>query len=269
MCYNRKMDGGVTELESIWEEDELLDSQPPSDDAMEEILRAVNEPNFMPWLLAYILRQSQGHQRALFLGYSMGKNLPGGMCVESLAHALLERILLGRRPWDQARYPNFLLFCKMHAKSMVSNLFNLSDTLRRKSVSPVEEADEEGNPIPNQILDHHLPQEDGRKVQGRDEFNRVANDFLTDLALKLQDNSTEQKIVMEIIDNKDVVKDPRDGSNELLAVDRPYMVKKLEVTEKAFDAAMKRLQRKHKDLLPVWLEENKLTADEIGGLLHG
>jgi hypothetical protein len=223
----------------------------------------------MPWLLAYILRQSQGHQRALSLGYSMGKDLPGGVSVESLAQELLERILLGKRPWDRTKYPDFLLFCKMHARSMVSNLFDLSDTARRKSFSPLEEENEEGHPVPNPVVDHNSPQDDGRFVQRRADFERLANDFLTELAFTFEEDSVEQKIVMEIIDNKDVVKEPRDGSNELLAVDRPYMVSKLEVTGKVFDAGMKRLQRKHKDFLKSWLAAKNLTAKEIGELLYG
>ena len=263
------MDGGKTELDSIWGQDEPPDIQPPSDESLEAISKAVNEPNFMPWLLAYILRQAQGNQRAQFLGFSMGKDLPGGMCVESLAHDLLERILLGKRPWDRDKYPDFLLFCKMHAKGMVLNLFNLSDTVRRKSVSPIEEEDEEGNQVPNPIVDHHSPQEDGRHVQRRDEYEALANDYLAEFALSLEDKSVEQRIVMEMIDNNDVVTEPREGSNELLAVDRPVMVKKLGVKEGEFDAGMKRLLRKHKEFRTTWLVGKKLTAEDIGGLLYG
>ena len=269
MCYYREMDGGTTELDSIWGEDEPPRAQPPTDEVLEAISKAVGDPTFMPWLLAYIQRQAHGHQQAQFLGYNLGTDLPGGMCVEGLALTLLERILLGKRPWDMERYPDFLLFCKMHAKSMVSNFFNLSDTIRRKSVSPLEEEDAEGRPIPNEVTDHNSPEEEGNFVQRRSEFNRIANAFLEEFALSLEDNSTEQKVIMAVIDDKGTVKEPREGSVELLAFDRPYMIEKLKISGKEFDAGVKRLQRKHKEFLPKWLAEKKLTAKEIGGLLYG
>jgi hypothetical protein len=73
---------------------------------------------------------------------------------------------------------------------------------------------------------------------------------------------------MAVMDDKESVKTPRDGSDELLAVDRSYMTEKLNITGKAFDAALKRLQRKHKDYLPRWLEKQKITTKEIGEMLY-
>jgi hypothetical protein len=268
MCYDREMDGGTTELDSIWGQDEPSDLQPPSDEALEAISKAVHEPHFMRQLVVYILRHAHGNERAQFLGFTMGNDLPGGMCAESLARTLLERILLGKRPWDMERYPDFLIFCKMHARSMVSNLFDLRDTVRRRSVSPVEEEGED-KPTYNEITGHSSDKEEGNAVRGREEFNQIAKGFLEEFALNLPDDSTEQKIIMAVIDNADSVKEPRDGSNELLVFDRPYMIDKLKISGKEFDAGLKRLQRQHKDFLPKWLAEKKLTTKEIGGLLYG
>ena len=175
MCNDREMDGGTIELDSIWGEEDPSDTQPPTDEALEAISKAVNDPKFMPSLLTYILRQAHGHQRAQFLGFTLGADLPGGISAESLAMTLLERILVGKRPWDMEKYSDFLLFCKMHARSLVANLFNLSDTIRRKSVSPTEEEDEEGRSIPNEITGHYSENEEGNRVQAREEFNPNAS----------------------------------------------------------------------------------------------
>lgn len=261
------MDGGKTDLDSI-EEDDSHTPKPPTDEAVEAIRVAVSDPNFMPRLVAYILRMAHGLERAYFLGYTMGTDLPGGMSGDGLAMELLERILLGKRAWDMAKYPDFLLFCKMHAKGMVQNLFNLSDTRRRKSVSPQEEADEQGNLVPNVFTGRFSEEEAGKRVQRLNEFNKLANDFLAEFALGLEEGSTEQKIILAVIDDTGSVKEPRDGSNELLVFDRPYMMEKLKISGKEFDAGLKRLQRKHKEYLPKWLEAMNLTTREIGGLLH-
>jgi hypothetical protein len=264
------MDGGTRELDSIWGADEPPQIQEPTDEAAQAIAQAVHDPRFMPQLLACILRQIHGHNRAQSLGFTMTKgDLPGGVSVESLAHELLERILLGKRPWDMEKYPDFLIFCQMHAKSMVANLFDLRDSIRRESASPVEEEDSEGNLLRSVVVDHNIPAEEGNRVQRRKEFDKIADSFLTDFAFSLEDNSTEQKIIMAVIDDKNTVVEPRDGSVELLAVDRPYMIEKLGVTGKEFDAGLKRLQRKHKSFLPEWLAAKKLTSKEIGELLHG
>jgi hypothetical protein len=262
------MDGGMNEVDSIWGEDEPSDIQPPTDEVAQAIAAAVDQPRFMPDLLAYIVVLSRGHQRARFLGFDMGKDLPGGMCVESLAHTLLERILLGKRSWDMQKYPDFLIFCKMHSQSMVKNLFSLSDTIRRRSVSPMEEEDPEGNPLPGVIVDHIAIADDGNRVQRRNEIIAIVDSYLTDLALNCDDNSTEQKIIVAVIDDKKTVAQPREGSLELLAVDRPYMIETLKITGKEFDSGMKRLQRKHKAFVSEWLGEKGLTAKEIGELLN-
>jgi hypothetical protein len=263
------MDGGMTELGSIWEKDESSVVQPPSDEALAAIHKAVSDPNFMSNLIASILRLAHGHQTAQVLGFTSGKNLPGGICAEDLALTLLERILLGKRPWDMEAKPDFLLFCKMHARSMVSNLFALSDTIRRKSMSPIEEEGEEGQPIGNEVTEFNPENEEGNRVQGRKEFMKLANAFLDEFALSFDDESTEQKLIMAVIDDKDSVKEPREGSSELLVFDRPYMMDKLKITAKEFDSRLKRLQRKHKEFLPKWLEGRKLTTKEIGEMLYG
>jgi hypothetical protein len=263
------MGRGVIELDSIWEKDESSVAQPPSEETLAAINDSVSDPGFMPKLIATILRLAHGHYPAQVLGFSSGKNLPGGICAEDLALTLLERILLGKRPWDMQAKPDFLLFCKMHARSMVSNLFALSDTIRRTSMSPIEEEDENGNPVGNAVTEFNSESEEGHRVRGREEFINVANAFLEDFALSLDDDSTEQKLIMAVMDDKDTVKEPREGSTELLVLDRPYMIDKLKITDREFDSALKRLQRKHKEFLPKWLEQKKLTTQEIGEMLYG
>lgn len=263
------MDGGATDPDSIWGEDELPIAQPPSDATLAAIQAAVIHPRFMPNLTAAILRYAHGHRVANLLGFTSGSDLPGGISADDLAVRLLERVLKGKRAWDMQEKPDFLLFCKMHARSMVANLYNSPDAKLRTSLSPLEEENEEGKQSGNAVTNANLDQDRGDRVLGRNEFMTTVNEYLTDFALGLEDDSDEQRIILAVGDDHDSVKVPRDGSFELLAIDRPYMTEKLNISGKAFDAALKRLQRKHNEYLPKWLEKMKITTKEIREMLYG
>jgi hypothetical protein len=172
-------------------------------------------------------------------------DLPGGESAGGLASSIIEKALDGSYNWDDQKHPDFYKFCCSRAESILSN--SLAKNRRVTTMSPVEEDGDEEEPTHNPVNQAR----DGHNIYDVLRFRdggRLGDQLLEDFALSLQ-HSQDQAIVMAVHDDRE-------------CISRAYCRGKLGLSERDYDAAMKRIRRAGRDFLPGWCKRNNVKAED-------
>jgi hypothetical protein len=172
-------------------------------------------------------------------------DLPGGESAAGLAVTIIEKALDGTYTWDIQKFPDFYRFCWSRAESILSNW--LDKHRRVTTESPIEEEGEDGGLAltdVNQARDHFDLYEILRLRDG----GKLGDQLLEDFALSLI-HDHDQRIVMAVHDDR-------------MCLRRGYCMGKLSLSERDYDAAMKRIKRAGQDFLPVWCQKNNIKGEE-------
>ena len=214
----------------------------------EQLAAAVKElemPRFLDRLTARIMKFAR--QKGFQSPFEEDMDLPGGKSAGDLAVDIIAKVLDGSYSWDSDKFPTFRHFCLSRAESILSNW--LDKNRRLSTMSPILE-DEDGldganlNPVNSAVF----PLDLYAFLQQQDE-STMGDQFLEDFALSLPDPSHEQSIVMAIFDN-------RDCANRASCIDH------LRLSERDYDAAVKRLLRRLPLFRDEWVVKNNISLDE-------
>lgn len=218
------------------------DGQALTGDALESASQALNREGFFLRLVGNIMSLT----RTWGLRSPSG-DLPGGFSAEDFAMEIVEKACSGRFKWDREKVPDFENFCHSRVRSVISNYWKKQK--RVDTVSPVPDEDGESGEMRDTILSGASSSEDIYFTLLVREGTSLGSEFLEDFALSLPDDSLEQKIAMTVLDDR-------------ACAERKECIKKLNVSERDFDAAQKRLERKVKPFQADWRKARKLTTKE-------
>src|SRR6266850_994367 len=169
-------------------------------------------------------------------------DLPGGKSAAGLATEIVEKALIGRFIWDDEKHPDFYRFCCSRGESILSNW--LAKNRRLTSMSPVFEGDDVEEVDANAV-NSAIAGTDVYEILRFRNGGKLGDQLLEEFALTLADNSDEQSIVMAVHDDRE-------------CISRAYCRGKLNLSEKNFDAAMKRIRRAASDFLKEWCNRNNI-----------
>jgi len=172
-------------------------------------------------------------------------DLPGGESAGGLAASIIEKALDGSYTWDDQKFPDFYKFCCSRAESILSNC--LARNQRLTTMSPIEEDRDEEQPTHNPVNQARDGQDIYAVLRFRD-GGRLGDQLLEDFALSLQ-HPQDQAIVMAVHDDRE-------------CISRAYCRGKLGLSERDYDAAMKRIRRAGRDFLPGWCKKNNVKAED-------
>jgi len=172
-------------------------------------------------------------------------DLPGGESAGGLAASIIEKALDGSYTWDDLKHPDFYKFCCSRAESILSNC--LAKNRRLTTMSPIEEDGDEEETKHNPVNQARNGQDIYDVLRFRDS-GRLGDQLLEDFALSLQ-HPQDQAIVMAVHDDRE-------------CISRAYCRGKLGLSERDYDAAMKRIRRAGQDFLPQWCKENNVKAED-------
>jgi hypothetical protein len=171
-------------------------------------------------------------------------NLPGGKSAADLAGDIVEKVLDGSYTWDDQRQPDFYRFCWSRAESILSNW--LDKNRRLTSMSPTLEEGEAGEVELNPVNTATNGSDLYEVLRFRD-GGRLGDKLLEDFALSLPDNSHEQAILLAVFDDRECIV-------------RTYCRGQLKLSEKDYDAAMKRIRRAAPSFLANWCRVNNVNG---------
>lgn len=172
-------------------------------------------------------------------------DLPGGESAGGLAASIVEKALDGSYTWDEQKHPDFYNFCCSRANSILSNWLNKNRRLT--AMSPIEEDGDENEPTQNPVNQA----QDGKDIYEVLRFRdggTLGDQLLEDFALSLE-HEHDQKIVMAVHDDRE-------------CINRSYCRGKLNLSERDYDAAMKRIRRAGKAFLSEWCRKNNVKATD-------
>lgn len=173
-------------------------------------------------------------------------NLPGGISAADLAVDIVIKALDGTYTWDNIRQPDFYRFCCSRALSILSNW--LEKNKRMTTMSPLIEEDETGGEVFNAVNSAPDRADIYEVLRFRD-GGALGDRLLQDFALSLPDNSHEQSILMAIYDDRG-------------CVCREYCRGKLSLSERDYDAAMKRIRRAGPGFFKEWCRQNNVRNED-------
>lgn len=181
--------------------------------------------------------------------FSEGALIAGWHTPEDIAWEAITSVLEGKRKWDREKFPIFYIFCKLQIKSIIANALSKLANSRVYIESPISEEDPEtGDFSGTRVSEPKDPLSLPEFLISRDN-RRIAESFLQDFALFLPEDSTEQKIVMRILDDSQ-------------CTGRAYCIASMGLDGSEYDAAFKRLQRKLKDFKDSWMGQNGISEND-------
>lgn len=176
--------------------------------------------------------------------------LPGGKSAADLAMDIVEKALDGSYTWNSKEEPDFYRFCCSRAKSILSNW--LSKNKKMETMSPLASEDPRtGEAAENQVSECPDPADAYSILKNRD-GGSLGDRFIEDFTLGLPDGSQEQLIMMAVLDDRE-------------CANRAYCMQKLNMTEKDYDAATKRILRRLPKFQEEWFEKNSITDEDWKG----
>src|ERR1041384_2491857 len=188
-------------------------------------IRAMEAPGFLDRLTVRIMKLAAA--KGFYNPFNDEDiDLPGGESAASLAVAIVEKALDGSYTWDDQKHSDFYAFCRSRAESILSNL--LTKNRRLTTMDPIEEDGDDGEPMQNPVNQARDGQDIYEILRFRD-GGRLGDQLLADFALSLQ-NEQDQAIVMAVHDDRE-------------CTNRAYCRGKLGLSERDYDAAMKRIRR--------------------------
>lgn len=172
-------------------------------------------------------------------------NLPGGETAGGLATSIIEKAFDGSFTWDDQKYPDFYRFCCSRAESILSNW--LAKNRRLSTMSPLEEETENEEISPNPV-NQALERQDIYEVLRFSDGGKLGDQLLEDFALSLE-HQHDQEIVMAVHDDRE-------------CISRAYCRGKLGLSERDYDAAMKRIKRAGKAFFVKWCREHDVKVED-------
>jgi hypothetical protein len=220
---------------------------PISGEKLKLACKAMQEDLFFERLTCAVV----GAARSLGLSYPVtgnGKNmqLPGAVDCSDIAATIVQKALSGEIQWDVEKYPDFWKFCASRSGSVLSSTWKKNK--RSSAYSPIEEMGADGKETPTMISRLVDPTDFYENLAAK-ENQELGNEFLEDLALSLDDGSSEQEIIMAIVDDR-------------TTATRKELIKKLEIDGQEYDRAWKRIQRALPNFKVSWLADKQLTPEE-------
>ncbi len=207
-------------------------------------IRSMEAPGFLDRLTVRIMKLAA--EKGFYNPFDDDDvDLPGGESAAGLALSIIEKALDGSYSWDDQKYPDFYKFCRSRAESILSNL--LTKNRRMASMDPVEEDGEDGEPMQNPVNQAREAKDIYEILRFKD-GGRLGDQLLEDFALSLQ-NDQDQAIVMAVHDDRE-------------CISRAYCRGKLGLTERDYDAAVKRIRRAGREFLPKWCREHSINAED-------
>ncbi len=207
-------------------------------------LRAMEEPGFLNRLTVRIMKLAAA--KGFYNPFDdEDMDLPGGETAGGLAMSIIEKALDGTYTWDDRKHPDFYRFCWSRAESILSNL--LDKNWRLTTMSPIEEDGDDGEPSLNEVNQARDGQDLYEVLRFRD-GGKLGDQLLEDFALSLP-HPHDQAIVMAVHDDRE-------------CISRAYCRGKLGLSERDYDAAMKRIKRAGRDFLPAWCRQNSVNAED-------
>jgi len=174
-------------------------------------------------------------------------DLPGGKSVADLADDIIEKSPDGTFNWDQDKHPDFYHFCLSRAESILSNW--LKRMRRFETVSPLPAKDPDLDALCGNPLNLAIGVDDVYTFLRVKEGGALGDRFLQDFALSLPDGSHEQSIILAVFDDRE-------------CANRAYCRGKLGISERDYDAAIKRLLRAIPSFLKAWCVTNKINPPD-------
>lgn len=248
--YNQN-NGGMSTLTSDKEEPSVEPTQettPLTGAKRDAAIKAMEMPGFLKRLTVRIMKLAR--EKGFFSPFADDMDLPGKSAAE-LATDIVVKALDGTYTWDAEKVPDFYCFCRSRAESILSNW--LAKNRRTTTMSPIlEEGDGEqleANAVNTAKDGVNVYDKDGADIYDVLRFRdggALGDRLVEDFAFSLPDGSHEQAIMMAIHDDREAVK-------------RAYCREKLGLSERDYDAAMKRIRRGAPAFLKEWCLRNNIN----------
>ncbi len=222
---------------------------PLSGTARDAAIKAMEAPKFLERLTVRIM--SLAREKGFFSPFEQDMDLPGGKSAADLAVDIVEKALAGFYTWDTEKFPDFYNFCRSRTESILSNW--LAKNRRTEVMSPILEEGDGGDLEPNAVNTAkdgaNIYDNSGADIYGILRFRdggALGDCLLADFAFSLPDGSHEQSIVMLVHDDRE-------------CLNRAYCRSKLGLSERDYDAAMKRIRRGAPSFLNDWCRKNRIN----------
>jgi len=221
---------------------------PLSGGTRDAAIKAMETPKFLERLTVRIMNLAR--EKGFFSPFNEDMDLPGGKSAADLAVDIIQKTLAGSYTWDTEKMPDFYYFCWSRAESILSNWL---DKNRRTAVmSPILEESDEGELEVNAVNTakagatiYTNSGDDLYDVLRFRDGGALGDRLLEEFALSLPDGSHEQSIMMAIHDDRE-------------CVNRAYCRAKQGLSERDYDAAMKRIRRGAPGFLNEWCRRNNV-----------
>lgn len=215
---------------------------PLSGEKLALAIQSMESPNFLMRLTARIMKLAK--QKGFHSPFKDSMELPGGKSAADLAGDIVEKAMTGAYNWNHEQFPNFYHFCLSRAESILSNW--LARAQRSRSMSPLMPEDSESEQTVPNALNTAIAPDDIYVILRMKDGGALGDRFLEDFALSLLEETTEQKIVFAVFDDRE-------------CANRAYCREKLALSEDVYDAAVKRIIRRLPGFVHEWRGKNQVN----------